>query len=213
MAWSFNPTPRRLLQDVRVLTLDPHDRAVLLSLYVGSDEHGRFQHHPITLAVALGMVGDGWGPSLAVDRLAEAGLVHLYDGGDGYTYGQLDQWDADLGSDHKGKRPRSCHPDPPVGVWARAGCDGRYRGGTHTARKAPNVTPEARPDAVRTPSVHGPDTVRTPSEPDPPKEGKKERKKEGRAALSDLKIDKGDETTRRALLMDQLKGVEDAARN
>ena len=207
MAWSFHPTPRRLLQDVRVLTLDQHDRAVLLSLYVGSDEHGRFQHHPVALAVSLGMVGPGWDPAAAVERLGASGLLHLYPAADGYTYGQLDQWDADLGADHKGKRPKSNHPSPPAAIWELAGCDGKFRGGRHKPGSPPNATlvddPEQDPNAVRTRSEQDPNTVRTRSERRPPNKGRKEGKKKG-MGLSDLSINEEEAERRREVRRGQL---------
>lgn len=210
MAWSFNPVPRRLLKDHRVLMLTPLQRAVLLSLYLGSDEHGRFHCHPMSLAVVLGMVGGEWTPGEVVEHLVGVGLVHRYKGADKQTYGILDQWDTDLAADHRSKRPRSCHPSPPKAVWERAGVDGRYRGGRHqpgdTAADAVRAASEPKPDTVRTASEPRPNRVRTVSEPDPPKEGRKEGKKrrKARASVSTPEDNNTDQADRRARLHAQL---------
>lgn len=165
MAWSFQPIPRRLLQHEVVLELTAHDRAVLFSLYVGSDEHGRFRANPQVLAILLGMVGQHWEPLEAVNRLADWGMLHLYTGSDGRLYGVLDQFDQDIASEQRRKRPRSIHPSPPRDVWRSAGVDGEFRKGRH---RPGDCLANARTGGVHTPSRHG-----------PPKEVSKQGMKEG----------------------------------
>lgn len=164
MAWSFQPIPRRLLQHEVVLELTAHDRAVLFSLYVGSDEHGRFRANPQVLAILLGMVGQDWQPLEAVNRLAAWGMLHLYTGSDGRLYGVLDQFDQDIASEQRRKRPRSIHPSPPRDVWRSAGVDGEFRKGKH---RPGDCLANARAERVSTVSGHG-----------PPNKGRKEERKE-----------------------------------
>ena len=149
MAWSWTPVPRRLLRDHRVLRLSREDRCVLLSLYLGADEHGRFNADEMSLRVGLGLV-DGEVLGEPVSRLNEAGLVHLYLH-EGNPYGVLDGWGQDLGADMRKRRPASVLPNPPADVWEAAKCDGAYRGGTHDAEPIRNVSGQ-RPDSIRTAS-------------------------------------------------------------
>ena len=205
MAWSFKPIQCRLMQDVRVLSLDAHDRSVLLSLYVGSDAHGRFVNHQVALAVSLGMVGPGWSPCAAVDRLAAVGLLHLYKADDGQQYGQIDRWDDDLTADHMNKRPKSLHPSPPPELWSAAQCVGKYRNGRHEPARRECT------DAVQTLSGRGTDAVQTPYFEPTPKEGRKERRKgaEQLARLADLKDNNAAVEAKRERLRKQAKGGRD----
>ena len=194
MAWSFQPIPRRLLQHEVVLELTAHDRAVLFSLYVGTDEHGRFRAHGQVLAVSLGMVGGDWEPLAAVNRLACQGMLHLYTGSDGRQYGVLDQFDQDIASEQRRKRPRSIHPSPPRDVWRAAGCDGEFRKGKH---KPGDCLASVIPQAVQTASGHG-----------PPNKGRNEGMKEGPFRLKPVQViepimDAKQEAARRAELRRQ----------
>ena len=119
--------PRRLLSDDRLLTLELSDRAVLLSLYLCADEHGRFDAGEMALRRGCGVVtGEPLRP--IVDRLAASGLVHLYEARS-KPFGCLDGFDEDITADHTKKRPRPSFPAPPVSVWLGARCSGVYRGG------------------------------------------------------------------------------------
>ena len=188
MAWSWTPMPRRLLRDHRVLRLSRTDRAVLFSLYLGADEHGRFNADEMSLRVALGIV-DGEVLAEPVARLNEAGLVHLYIV-NGNPYGVLDAWDADLGIDMRKRRPASILPDPPLATWELARCEGTYRGGEH------------EPDRTLSGSV--PDAVRTPSGPN---RGEDIEEIEEIEEIPPVPQD-GNVTPRRAALMEQMRLIQ-----
>lgn len=147
MPW--RPVPERLLKDYRVLDLDRADRAVLLSLYLGADQHGRFDASERVMRCALALV-DGEMLHTSVERLADAGLVHLYQQGD-HPYGVIDRYDEDMGADMRKRRPASGLPDPPSEVWEAARCEGTFRGGQHASGK--------EPDTDRAPAGQEPDTA------------------------------------------------------
>jgi len=151
MAW--RPVPERLLKDFRVLDLDRADRAVLLSLYLGADQHGRFDASERVMRCALALV-DGEMLRDSVERLADAGLVCLYQQGD-HPYGVIERYDDDMGADMRKRRPASGLPDPPAEAWGAAKCEGTYRGGKHTPRQVSGV----EPDSDRTVAGHVPDTA------------------------------------------------------
>ena len=151
MPW--RPVPERLLKDYRVLDLDRADRAVLLSLYLGADQHGRFDASERVMRCTLALV-DGEVLSDSVERLATAGLVHLYQTGD-HPYGVIDRYDDDLGADMRKRRPASGLPDPPANIWDAAKCEGTYRGGKHEFIIG-NV-----PATVRPPPGQWPDSAKT----------------------------------------------------
>ena len=133
--WSWIPVPRRLLSDDRLLNLDLADRAVLLSLYLCADEHGRFDAGEMALRRNAGVV-TGSEMTPVVERLAALRLVHLYQR-NGSRFGVIDHFDADITRDHTKKRPSPCHPAPPADVWEAAACSGVFRGGQdepHTDR-------------------------------------------------------------------------------
>ena len=149
MAW--RPVPERLLKDYRVLDLDRADRAVLLSLYLGADQHGRFDASERVMRCALALV-DGEMLRDSVERLADAGLVHLYQQDD-HPYGGIDKYDEDMGSDMRKRRPASGLPDPPSDAWSAARCDGTYRGGKHVSGDEPaddRTAAGQQPDTVQT---------------------------------------------------------------
>lgn len=149
MAWSWTPVPRKLLRDHRILRLTREDRAVLLSLYLGVDEHGRFNADEMSLRCVLGLV-DGEVLAESLERLCDQGLVHVWlHNGD--PYGVIDGFDEDLGSDIRKRRPASTLPNPPEEVWNAARCDGLYKGGSH------------EPSTIRLPSGPGPVVERSPS--------------------------------------------------
>ena len=160
MAW--RPVPERLLKDYRVLDLDRADRAVLLSLYLGADQHGRFDASERVMRCTLALV-DGEVLCDVVERLSDAGLVHLYQVGD-HPYGVIDRYDDDMGADMRKRRPASGLPDPPSDVWSAAKCDGVFRGGQH----APHAVAGHVPDSGRTTAGQAPDTAL----PDAPTRGR-----------------------------------------
>jgi len=148
MAW--RPVPERLLKDFRVLDLDRADRAVLLSLYLGADQHGRFDASERVMRCTLALV-DGEMLRDSVERLADAGLVCLYQQGD-HPYGVIERYDDDMGADMRKRRPASGLPDPPADVWEAAKCEGTYRGGSHTH----GTLSGSVPDTDRTLTGHDP---------------------------------------------------------
>jgi len=188
-----------LLHDHRVLRLSRADRAVLLSLYLGADEHGRFNADEMSLRVALGFV-DGEVLSEPVSRLNEAGLVHLFVY-EGTPFGVIDRWDEDLGADIRRRRPASSLPDPPPQAWAKAKCDGTYKGGTH-------VPSGSDPDAVRIESGSDPVTVRAPSGSRREEKEEKRGEKESVLATESQPDGDGNDTPRRATLLEQMKLIQ-----
>ena len=123
--WSWHPVPVRLLTDRRVIEIALEDRAILLSLYLGADEHGRFDASPMVLCFKLAIL-DVEKIRKSVERLAESGLVHLYTVG-GALYGVIDKWDQDMVATHQKKRPASQYPPPPHEIAEIAGCSGVSR--------------------------------------------------------------------------------------
>ena len=148
LLWSWIPVPRRLLSDDRLLNLELADRAVLLSLYLCADEHGRFDAGEMALRRNTGVVtGESLRP--VVERLSRLRLVHLYERND-QRFGVIDHFDEDITADHTKKRPRPSHPAPPRDVWASAGCSGVYRGGSDEPCPSSDRSPtDQRPDAGR----------------------------------------------------------------
>ena len=139
--WSWIPVPRRLLSDDRLLNLELADRAVLLSLYLCADEHGRFDAGEMALRRNAGVV-TGSEMTPVVERLAALRLVHLYER-NGSRFGVIDHFDADITRDHTKKRPSPCHPAPPADVWESAACSGVFRGGQdepHTDQPSVGLT-------------------------------------------------------------------------
>jgi len=204
MAWSWTPVPRRLLRDHRVLRLDRSDRSVLFSLYLGADEHGRFNADEMSLRVTLGFL-DTFQLSETVERLSDLKLVHLYRDDEGTQFGVLDRWCEDLGLDIRKRRPRSTLPNPPADVWEAAKCQGGYRGGEHAPAVVEDDTPAAEPveeKPVRTASGHGADSDRTASGLE---ERKGKRGKRGKAPKPSEQTSHDDGSPRRAALLDQMK--------
>jgi len=159
MAW--RPVPERLLKDYRVLDLDRADRAVLLSLYLGADQHGRFDASERVMRCALALV-DGEMLRDSVERLADAGLVHLYQQED-HPYGVIDRYDEDMGSDMRKRRPASGLPDPPADAWEAARCDGTYRGGQHVSGNEPDSDRTVAGQQPDTPQTEAPTRAREPA--------------------------------------------------
>ena len=194
--WSWHPVPVRLLTDRRVIEIGLEDRAILLSLYLGSDEHGRFDASPTVLCFKLAIL-DAEKIRESVQRLAEIGLVHLYTAA-GALYGVIDGWDRDMVATHQKKRPASQYPPPPQEVAEIAGCSGVSRS---------SCAPSGHPVGTqRDPNGHPTDSYRQTDK----QRGKTKQNKTRQTRGSSRSKKKGTTSATRRELIDAIKAEHEA---